>query len=182
MDARDKGKAAGQIIVFIGPGRGKTTAAVGTALRTIATGGKVIFVYFTGPQHPALGEVKTAAAISGNLRMIGIKSEAKDPSYLDDFSESVDTVKEALNMAQTIWPYECDLLILDDITHHLACGSIDITQVIALIDNRPPNTNIVLTGPSAPKSLIERADIVTEFLKIKQPPNSDMYLRQGIDF
>jgi cob(I)alamin adenosyltransferase len=177
-----EGKVGGQVAVFTGPGKGKTTAAVGIALRTIARGGKVIFVYLKGPQHPVLGEVRTAAAFGSNWRTIGIKSEAKDISYLDDFSESVDTVKEALTMAQTIWLYECDLLILDNISYQLACGSIDIAQVIALIDNRPPNVSIVLTGPSVPEPLIKRADLVTEFLKIKQPPNADMHLRRGIDF
>jgi len=182
MDAKNKGEAIGQVIVFIGPGKGKTTAAVGTALRTIDAGGKVIFVYFTGPQHPKLGEVNIANAIRINWRMIGIKSESKDPSYLDEFYESVDTVKEALKLARTIWSYECELLILDNITHHLASGSIDDTQLIALIDNRPPNTSIILTGPSAPDWLIEKADVVTEFLKIKQSPDTDMRLRQGINF
>lgn len=178
----NKSKVANQIIVFTGSGIGKTNAAIGIAVRTISIGGRVIFVYFTGPQHPTLGEVKAAAVISGNWRTIGIKSEAKDPSYLDDFSESVDTVKEAINMAQTIWSSECDLLILDNITHHFACGSIDIAQVIAIIDNRSPNTSIVLTGLSAPESLIEKADVVTEFLEIKQPTDTDMHLRKGIDF
>jgi len=160
----------GRVIVFTGVGKGKTTAALGTALRIIAQGGKVIFVYFTGPEYPVLGEVKTAAKLGSKWRMIGIKSEAKNLSYLADFSGSVDTVKDALAMAQARWLYECDLLILDDITYQLACGSIDVAQVIALIDNRPVNASIVLTGPSAPESIIERADLVTEFLEIKPPP------------
>jgi len=114
--------------------------------------------------------------------MVGIKSEAKDSSYLDDFSESVDNVQEALNTAQSIWSHECDLLILDDITRHIDCGSIDMAQVIALIDNRPPKTSIILTGLSAPELLIQRADLVTEFLAIKQPPDADLYLSRGFDY
>jgi len=182
-EVMDEGDGVGgRVTVFTGPGKGKTTAALGIALRIIAQGGKVIFVHFTGPEYPVLGEVKTATTLGANWRMIGIKSEAKDLSYLDDFSESVDTVKEALTMAQTIWLYECDLLILDNITYQLACESIDIAQVITLIDNRPPNVSIALTGPSAPESVIEKADLVTEFLEIKRPPNADMRLRRGIDF
>ena len=52
-------------------------------------------------------------------------------------------VKEAINMAQTIWSYECDLLIIDNITYHFVCGSINIAQVIALIDNKLSSTSIV---------------------------------------
>ena len=159
-----------EVIVFTGPGKGKTTAALGLSLRTIGQGGKVIFVRFTGPGHPVLGEVKTAAAIGDRLRMIGIKSEASDVSYLNDFSESVDTVAEALAMAREVWVRECDLLVLDDITHHLERGSIDIAQVLHLIDSKPPNTNILLTGSSAPEPIMQRANIVTEFLQIKRPP------------
>jgi len=180
MDAREE--AGGEVAVFTGTGKGKTAAALGIALRTIGWGGKVIFVHFTGPQHPVLGEVKTAAALGGSLRTIGIKSEAKDISYLGDFTESVDTVREALAMAQDLWLHECDLLVLDDISPHLDRGSIDIAEVLALIDNRPPNTSIILTGPSVPEPIIQRADLASECLQIKQHPNAGMRLRQRIDF
>ena len=93
----------GEVIVFTGPGRGKTTAALGTAIRSFAHGGKVIFIHFTGPEYPVLGEVKAAASLGSNWRMIGIKGEAKDISYLDDFTETVDTAREALTMAQKVW-------------------------------------------------------------------------------
>ena len=172
----------GQIIVFTGPGKGKTTAAVGIALRTIAAGGRVVFIHFTGPQYPVLGEVKTAAVISDNWKMVGIKSEAKDVSYLNDFSESVATVEEALAMASDLWLYECDLLVLDDITRHLEQGSIDIMQIRSLIDKRPPNVSIILTGSFAPEPITTSANLVTEFLQIKRSFNVGMRPREGIDF
>lgn len=56
----NEGGAGGRVMVFTGPGRGKTIAALGVAVRTIAHGGRVIFVHFTGPRYPVLGEVKTA--------------------------------------------------------------------------------------------------------------------------
>ena len=171
-----------EIIVFTGPGKGKTTAALGVALRTIGQGGKVIFVHFTGPGHPVLGEVKAAAAIGGSLRMIGIRSEASDVSYLDGFSESVDTVAEALTMARELWVRECDLLVLDDITHHLERGSIDVAQVLHLIDSKTPNASILLTGSFVPQLIVQRADLVTEFLQIKHPTDAGVHLRRGIDF
>lgn len=182
MDVRGGGEAGGNVIVFTGAGKGKTTAALGVALKTIGHGGRVIFIHFTGPQYPVLGEVKTAATLGGNWRTIGIKSEAKDTSYLGDFTESVNTVTEALAMAHDLWLHECDLLVLDDISPHLDRGSIDIAQVLALIDTRPPNTSIILTGSSTPEPIMQRADLVTEFLKIKQPPNAGMRLRRGINF
>ena len=178
----DAKKARGEVMVFVGTGKGKTTAALGTACRVIANGGKTIFIYFTGPDHPLLGEVKTAAAFGSSWRMIGIKSEAKDISYLDSFTESVDTTRKALTMAQKLWLHECDLLVLDDISPHLDRGSIDISQVLALIDDRLPNTSIILTGSYLPEPIIQRADSVTEFLPIKQPSNAGMRSRRGINF
>jgi len=175
----NSGENESQVIVFAGSGIGKTVAAVGIAIRTISAGGKVIFVYFAGPEHPTLGEIKSATAFGGNWRTIGIKSEAKEPSYLDDFTESVDTVEEAINIAQTIWSSECDLLVLDNITHHVACGSVDITRIIDIIDSRAPRTSIVLTGVFAPDLLIDRADVVTNFCNTKQPGDNDSEYMMG---
>lgn len=167
MCVSNEAGSKGEVMVFIGPGKDKTLAALGTAVRVVGHSGKVVFVYFAGPQRPVLGEVKVAAKFGGNLRLIGIKSEAKDVSYLNDFSESVDTPREALTMAQQLWLHECDLLVLNDISPHLSRGTVDIAQILALIDNRPPNTSIILTGRSAPEPIMQRADLVSNFLKIK---------------
>ena len=134
-----KREARGEVIVFSGPGKGKTTAAVGIACRGIAQGE-------------------------------------------DDFTESVGTVQEALAMAHNRWLHECDLLVLDDITPHLDRGSIDIAQVLALIADRPPNTSIILTGQSVPEAIMKRADIVSDFLQIKQPSNAGIRSRRGIKY
>lgn len=114
--------------------------------------------------------------------MIGIKSEAKDISCLDQFIELVDTVREAFAMAQKLWLHECDLLVLDDISPHLDRRTIGIGQILALISDRPPNTSILLTASSVPESILQKVDLVTEFLTVKQPPNTSTRLRQGINF
>lgn len=168
-----------QVIVFTGSGIGKTVAAVGIAIRTISAGGRVIFVYFTGPEHPTLGEIKSASALGANWRTIGIKSEVKETSYLNYLTESVDTVEEAINMAQTIWSSECDLLVLDNIIHHVACGSVDVSRIVDIIDSRAPRTNIVLTGEFTPDMIIDRADVVTDFCNIKQPGGNDRKQMRG---
>lgn len=182
MDSRDEDQAMGQVVVFTGPGKGKTTTAVGNACRVIARDEKVVFVYFTGPRYPVLGEVKTAATLGSNWRMIGVKSEAKEVSYLDDFTESVDTVQEALALAHNRWLHECDLLVLDDISPHLKPGGIAITRVLALIDGKPLGTSIILTGQSVPEEIMKKADAVRDFLLIKRPSNADIRSRGGFDF
>ena len=85
-------------------------------------------------------------------------------------------------MAQNLWLHECDFLVLDDISPHLDRGTIDIDQILALISDRPPNTSILLTGSSVPESIMQKVDLVTEFLMVKQPLNTSTRLRQGINF
>jgi len=171
-----------EVILFIGPGRGKTTAALGVALRIIGYGGRVVFIRFTGPQYPELGEVKSTAALGDRLRMIGIKSEATEVSYLDGFSECVDTVRDALAMARNVWIRECNLLVLDDIGAQLERESIDVAQVLALIEERSPNVNIILTGRFLPKVIMEAADLITQCVDAKHRSPTDMGPRKGINF
>lgn len=169
VDLIDKSRTRGRVEVFMGAGRGKTTTALGAALRVIACGGRVIFVHFAGPLSPMLGEVRAATVFGRNWRMVGIREQTKDNAYLDQFSELVDTVRDAVAMAYTVWIYECELLILDDIGPHLNAQSIDLGQILTLIGNRPANTSIILTGQSAPEPIVQRADLCTNFVAIKEP-------------
>lgn len=182
MEMRNKLGNKGEVILLIGLGRGKTATALGIALRVIMYGGRVVFIHFSGPQYPELGEVKAAIALGDSLRMIGIRSEASNPSYLNDFYETVNTVAEALATAGNVWIKQCNLLVLDDIGHKLDQGRVDIAQVLAIIEDRPPDVSIILTGRSAPKMIIKKADLVTEFVDAKQPSPTSMSLRKGIDF
>lgn len=182
MEVRNKLAGKGEVILFIGPGRGKTTTALGMALHVIAYGGKVVFIHFSGPQYPDLGEAKAAAVVGDSLRIISIKNEASNLSHLNDFYETVDTAADALAMVRNVWIRQCDLLVLDDIGRQLDRGSIDIAQVLALIENRPPNVSIILTGRSAPEVIAKTAGSVTEFVDIKRPSPTSMGLRRGIDF
>ncbi|MFQ6001150.1 MAG: cob(I)yrinic acid a,c-diamide adenosyltransferase, partial [Anaerolineae bacterium] len=129
------------------------------------------------------GDVRAATALGGNLRMIGVESQARDTSYLADFAESTATVEAALALTRELFIRgECDLLVLDDINPLLYEGTIDTAQVVALIDEKPPNVTVVLTGRFAPQAIIERADTVTDFAEIKHPSQADIEPRKGIDF
>jgi len=182
VNVKGKLEHSSEVLLFMGPGRGKTTAALGVALRIIGNGGRVVFIHFTGPQYPELGEVKFTAALGDRLRMIGIKSEVTEVSYLDGFSECVDTVREALAMAQNIWIRECNLLVLDDIGAQLEQESIDAAQVLTLIEERSPDVSIILTGRSLPRVIMEAADLITQCVDVKHRSPADMGPRKGINF
>ncbi|MGB5933587.1 MAG: cob(I)yrinic acid a,c-diamide adenosyltransferase [Anaerolineae bacterium] len=174
---------SGQVIVHTGLGKGKTTAALGLAYRALGHGWRVVFICFTGPEYPQMGDVRAATALGGNLRMIGVESQARDVSYLADFAESTPTAETALDLAREVLIQgKCDLLVLDDINPLLYEGTIDTAQVVALIDEKPPNATIVLTGRFAPQAIIERADTVTDFAEIKHPSQAGIEPRKGVDF
>jgi cob(I)alamin adenosyltransferase len=173
----------GEVIVFTGAGKGKTTAALGLACRAVGHGRTAAFIHFTGPDHPELGDVAATRRLSAKLKMIGIECQADDLSYLDDFDESVPTVEAALDRArQLVVGGECDVLILDDINPLLQHGIIEEVSVIDLISGKPEPVTIVLTGRFAPEAIVEIADVVTDFAEVKHPARGGLQPRRGIDF
>ena len=115
--------------------------------------------------------------------MIGIASQAADPSYLDQYDETVPTVEAALDRAkQMLTGGECDLLVLDDINPLLDQGLVEHTVAIGLIEMKPPSATIVFTGRSAPDAVVELADIVTDFEEVKHPVRAGVAPRKGIEF
>jgi cob(I)alamin adenosyltransferase len=172
-----------QVIVFTGSGKGKTTAALGLACRALGHGRKAAFLHFTGPTRPRLGDVLSARVLGGGLRMVGIASQAADPSYLEQFDETVPTVEAALDRAkQMLLAGEYDLLVLDDINPLLDQGLVEQSVVTELIETKPPSATVVLTGRAAPKAILELADIVTDFAEVKHPARAGVAARSGIDF
>ncbi len=171
------------VSVYTGLGKGKTTAALGLAYRVMGHGGKAAVIFFTGPEYPEMGDVRAAAALDQKLITIGIESQARHLTYLADFAEYTSTVHGALALARDLLTQqECDLLILDDINPLMHDGTIDDALVQALLYEKPPNAGIVLTGRFAPQSIIEMADIVTDFAQIKHPSQAGVGPRRGFEF
>ena len=174
MDIIDEEDFDGKVLIFTGPSKDKTNASLGLALRFMGHGGKVFFICSAGPQSPRLGKLGTNAMFTDHFKMIGIKSKGSDASCSAEFSELVDTARDALAIARDRLMKECELLIIDDISQYIEQGDIDIAQVLALIDSRPQNTSIIFTGTSVPEPIIRRADLVSEFVYTKQPFQNGM--------
>ena len=173
----------GQVVVFTGGGKGKTTAALGLACRAVGHGRTAAFIHFSGPERPELGDVAATRKFSAKLTMIGIECQAGEPSYLDDFDESVPTVEAALDRArQLVLGAECDVLVLDDINPLLHGGIIEEASILDLINARPEGSTIVLTGRFAPEAILRMADVVTDFTEVKHPAQAGIEPRKGIDF
>jgi len=160
----------GHVYLYIGTGAGKTTNALGLALRSVGHKHKVIIIQFM-KWWKNIGEYKVQKMLApyyeiyqfGRKGWIGL-------SNLND--EDKKLAEKALNFAEKIASEKKpSLLVLDEINLALYCQLLDVRQVIDLLNRIPKNTDVVLTGRFAPQELIERADFVNEVKDVKYPKN-----------
>ncbi|MGE5138384.1 MAG: cob(I)yrinic acid a,c-diamide adenosyltransferase [Rudaea sp.] len=182
VQEKEKG-AHGLVIVYTGDGKGKTTAALGMAFRAIGRGWRVLMVQFgKGSWHYA--ELDTAKRLAPDIEIIPVgKGFYK---ILDDhFSEQEHrtAAQEGLAFARgTMLSGDYDLLILDEINGTVSSGLLDVQDVLKLLDEKPEDLSLVLTGRNAAPELIERADLVTEMREIKHPYQKGILAQKGIDY
>ena len=167
------------VLVNTGDGKGKSTAAFGTALRAVARGWKVGVVQFLKSGEWKVGEESVG-------RGLGIDWWALGDGFTwdsEDMEESEAIAREAWASArERIGSDQYDLLILDEITYPINWGWIGIEDVLTAIASRPARLNLILTGRDAPAGLIEVADTVTEMRKVKHAYEAGVMARRGIDY
>ena len=176
----------GLVQIYTGDGKGKTTAAFGLALRAAGQGNKVLIYQFLKPPSLDVGE-----RFALQLGAVRIRTEALDLPW--DMSKSLKdeqtvarmqtAISEALDrIAQTAEKKFYDVLILDEIVFCLSKGLAKLEDIKNIIDRRDPLVEIVMTGRSATRELIELADLVTEMKNIKHPFDKGIKARRGIEF
>jgi cob(I)alamin adenosyltransferase len=167
------------LLVNTGDGKGKSTAAFGTAIRAIARGWKVAVVQFLKSGEWSVGEEKVG-------RQVGIDWWAMGDGFTwdsKDMDESEAIAKAGWEHARSlIEAGDYDLVVLDEVTYPVNWGWIDLDEVVAALRTRPPNVNVIVTGRDAPEALIEIADTVTEMRKIKHAYDVGIMARRGIDY
>jgi cob(I)alamin adenosyltransferase len=170
----------GMVQVYTGNGKGKTTAALGLALRASGQGLKVYIVQFM-KGWPFYGELESVKHLPNiTLRQFGrpdfVNKENPYPIDVRMAQEALDHAREVVLAGQH------DLVILDEANVALDFGLIKLADVLDLLEKRPPQVELVLTGRDAPAALIARADMVTEMLQIKHPFTEGVEARKGIEF
>lgn len=170
----------GLVQVYTGEGKGKTTAALGLALRAAGHGLKVVIVQFMKTprygEHRALQYLAPQVVVKAFGRPGFIHRGGAQP---EDFEQA----HKALSFArETMLKGEADVLILDEINNALHFGLLKEEEVLNFLKERPPKIEVVLTGRNAPLSIIEVADLVTEMRSIKHPYQKGIAARQGIEF
>lgn len=177
--ARATTKAPSIVMVNTGDGKGKSTAAFGTAMRAVARGWKVCVIQFLKSEKWKVGEQKSATSLGVEWWTIG-----------DGFTWDSKNMKRTEAIARQAWEVskakirsgDYGLVVLDEITYPMNWGWIPTAEVVEVIRTRPPSVNVIATGRDAPPELVELADTVTEMRKQKHAFDRGVRAIRGIDF
>lgn len=173
----------GLIIVFTGDGKGKTTAALGVALRAVGHRMYVSVVQFL-KSSLATGEARAAERLAPELEFVSLgRGFVNCCGSTTPLAEHRKAAGEALTLArQRMLSGAWDVLVLDELNTAVALGLVDIADVLDMIRNKPPKLHLIVTGRNARPELVAVADMVTEMRSIKHPYDSGLPARKGIDF
>lgn len=176
MDASQRGL----LMVYSGRGKGKTTAALGLALRAVGHGKKVLMVQFM-KGDPGYGEIKAARHLPG-LTIIQ-KGQQSFVDRSDPAAEDVRLAQEGLQLARhALREGDEDLIILDELNVAVDYGLISLDEMLAALEKRRPEVDVVVTGRGAHPELVKRADMVSEVLNIKHHFHQGVAGRAGIEY
>lgn len=171
----------GLIQIYTGASKGKTTASLGLAVRAVGHGFHVYIIQFMKglSDYGELTGIKRLAPECclehfGTGRWVH-KGEAK-PEDIEEAHKAFNRARELMHSGQ--W----DILILDEIINAIWFGLISEDQVLELLEEKPPQVELVLTGRNASQRLMDKAQLVTEMVQIKHPFEMGISARKGIEF
>lgn len=172
----------GLVLVFTGNGKGKTTSALGMALRAWGQGMRVLVLQFIkgGWRY---GELKAAELLGERFEIRPLGEGFIRDASPDAMEEHKKAAATALaTAADEIKASKYDLVILDEINYAIGFGLVELSEVLQLIDEKPEALHLVLTGRNASPEIIKRADLVTEMKEIKHPYAKGIMAQKGIEF
>ncbi|MDD4858136.1 MAG: cob(I)yrinic acid a,c-diamide adenosyltransferase [Candidatus Krumholzibacteria bacterium] len=169
----------GTIQLYTGDGKGKTTAALGAALRAVGHGKKVVMIQFM--KGRLYGELEAAKSLEGFTIEQHGRDEFVDPKSPDP----VDRELAGLGWRRAeelVRDSGLSMLILDEINVAVAYGLIEIEKVLVFMKNKPERLELILTGRYAPAEMIALADTVTEMKEIRHHYQGGVAAREGIEY
>ncbi len=173
----------GLLIVYTGPGKGKTTCALGTAFRAVGQGLRVLMVQFIkGSWH--YGELDAAHMLGVDkleIRAMGrgfvkVGGAETDPEDVRLCEEAWEFARQQINSGRY------DLIVLDEINYVISYKMLDVEKVVDTLAKRPEQLHVICTGRSAHPKLVELADLVTEMKEVKHPYAKGILAQRGIDY
>ena len=173
---------AGLVILYTGSGKGKTTAALGLALRAVGQKMKVrVIEFLKGPRQA--GELEAAKRLAPDLTIETMGLGFYDPRDPGDKTRHQAAAKRALARAEDLLRTgEVQMVILDEVNLAVHYGFLEASEVLQAIQSRATGVHVVLTGREAPESLIDQADLVSEIVSHKHPFNRGRNALPGIEY
>ena len=176
-------KKVGLVVVLTGHGKGKTTSALGMALRAVGHGMKVCIIHFMkGDMYS--GELDAVKRLAPNVELhLTGKGFCGIYGNSSPHEEHRIHAQDAIKLAkEKMLSGNFDILILDEINNALKLELVDLPQVLDLIDNKPPKMHLILTGRDAHPEVIARAHTVSEVREIKHAYRQKIGPQEGIDY
>ncbi|WP_368488673.1 cob(I)yrinic acid a,c-diamide adenosyltransferase [Clostridium sp. BJN0013] len=173
----------GFVQIYTGDGKGKTTAALGLALRAAGNNYSVCMVQFLKTSRT--GEIESAKKLENNFKIYRFEKKKGFFWTLNDCEkeELRKEVEKAYKFClETLQNNTCDILIMDEIMAILSNGLLSVEKIIKLIDNKPDNMELILTGRDVPEEILQKADLVTEMKNIKHYMDKGILAREGIEY
>jgi cob(I)alamin adenosyltransferase len=168
----------GYVQVYTGDGKGKTTAAFGLTLRATGAGLKVFIAQFikTG-DYSEIAALKRFSDLA-TVEQFGTGKFILDAPSLDDRQAA----QRGLDRVQSVFQSgEYDLVVLDEANVAVACGVFSVKDLLKVIQLKPENVELVITGRNADPRIIEKADLVTEMIAVKHYFSNGVSARAGIE-
>jgi cob(I)alamin adenosyltransferase len=178
QDADELRLSRGYVQVYTGDGKGKTSAALGLALRASGHGMRTYIGQFMKGQHYGeLEALRDHPLITieqyGDVRCI--RREEVTPEHVSQAHRGLERAREAMLSSRY------DIVVLDEVSVAIWFGLLTVAEVLAFLDQRPNHVEMILTGRRAPQELIERADLVTEMQEVKHYYRQGVVARKGIE-
>lgn len=172
----------GYIQIYTGNGKGKTTAALGLALRAVGRECKVYMVQFL--KSFETGELLAAPRLEPYFKIFRFERKRNFFWLLndDEKAELKQEVGQAVEFVKgVVRRNECDILILDEILGALRNGLVDLNELLGILTMKPEGMEVIITGRAAPPELVELADLVTEMREVKHYYQKGVEGRAGIE-
>jgi cob(I)alamin adenosyltransferase len=172
----------GLILINTGPGKGKTTAAMGTALRAVGNGMRVLMLQFLkGSWHYGELDAVCVFGTSFVLKQMGrgfvkVGGAETDPEDIRLVQSAWEEARAAINSG------EWDMVILDEINYAIGYGMLDPSAVADTLRSRPEMVHVLLTGRNAHPLLVDMADTVTEMREVKHAYQKGILAQRGIEY
>ncbi len=169
----------GYVQVYTGNGKGKTTAALGLAVRAVGAGMKVFIGQFVKGMHYSELDV-----INSDLENITMRQYGRDCFIINEPTpEDKEAAQDGFGrIRQIVGAGKHELVILDELNIAIYYGLISIDEVLRLIKDKPSHVELVITGRYAPDELLKVVDLVTEMKEVRHYYQNGVQARKGIEF